>query len=70
MTISYRISNNSGEPRIEFDGQVFAEDELYEALWLVNIELRGGLSRRERADAKREIAQYEELLSALRSAGA
>ena len=69
MTTAYRILNNSGEPRIEFDGQSFAEDELREALWLVNIELRAGLPKRERIEAKRQIAQYETMLSALRSAG-
>lgn len=70
MTAAYRILNNSGELRIETGGRIFAEDELREALWLVNIELRAGLPRREQIEAKHQIAQYEELLSALRSAGA
>ncbi len=70
MTAAYRILNNSAELRIETGGRIFAEDELREALWLVNIELRAGLPRREQIEAKRQIAQYEELLSALRSAGA
>ena len=69
MTIAHRILNNSGERRIESGGRVFAEDELSEALWLVNIELRAGLPRREQIEAKRQIAQYEALLSTLRSAG-
>ncbi len=70
MTITHRILNNSGERRIELDGRAFAEDELREALWLVNIELRAGLPRREQIEARRQIARYEGLLSALRSAGA
>jgi hypothetical protein len=70
MTTAYRVLNNSGEPRIEFNGQIFAEDELSEALWLVNIELRSGLPKCERIEAKRQVAQYEELLSVLRSTGA
>ncbi len=70
MTAAHRILNNSGERRSESSGQVFAEDELCEALWLVNIELRAGLPRRERIEARRQIARYEALLSALRSAGA
>jgi len=69
MTAAHRILNNSGERRIESGGQVFAEDELCEALWLVNVELRAGLPRRERIEARRQIARYEALLSALRSAG-
>ena len=70
MTAAHRILNNSGERRIELGGRIFAEDELCEALWLVNIELRAGLPRRERIEARRQIARYEALLSALRSAGA
>ncbi len=70
MTIAYRILNNSGELRIESCGQTYAEDGLHEAIWLCNMELRAGLPRRERIKAKREIAQLEELLAALRSAGA
>jgi hypothetical protein len=70
MTAVHRILNNTGERRIESGGEAFAEDELCEALWLVNIELRAGLPRRERIEARRQIAQYEALLSALRSAGA
>ena len=69
MTTTYRILNNSDEPRIEFEGQIFAEDELHEAIGLVNIELRTGLPKRERIEAKRQIAQYQELLSIVRSAG-
>jgi hypothetical protein len=70
MTAAHRILNNSGERRIECGGTAFAEDELREALWLVNMELRAGLPRREQIEARRQIARYEQLLSALRSAGA
>jgi hypothetical protein len=71
MTTSYRILRNNGVLRIECSGQIFAEDELREAIWLVSMELRyGGLPRRERIAAKREIAEYGAHLAALRSAGA
>ena len=71
MTVSYRIRRNTGVLRIEYDGEIFAEDELHEAIWLVNRELRSlGLSRREQIEAKRQITQYGELLAALRSVGA
>lgn len=69
MTISYRILQTAGDARIEFEGYAYAEDELHEAIWLHNIELRGGLNKRERKESLQRIAQYEELLSALRSAG-
>jgi hypothetical protein len=69
MTIAYRIHNNSDFLRIECCGQTYSEDELHEAIWLHNIELRGGLPRREQIEAKQEIAQLEELLAVLRSAG-
>ena len=49
MTIAYRILKTAGENRIEFDGQIYAEDELHEAIWLVNMELRNGLPKRERS---------------------
>ena len=70
MTIAYRITNNSGFLRIEWCSQAYSEDELNEAIWLCNRELRAGLPRREQLQARREIAQFEELLAALRSAGA
>ena len=70
MTIAYRILNNSDELHIEFGGQIYAEDTLCESLWLVNIELRGGLPKREQIHAKKQIAQYETLLNALREARA
>jgi hypothetical protein len=69
MTTAHRILKTSGELRIESGGQFFAEDELREALWLVNIELRAGLPGREQIEAKRQIARYQALIAALRSAG-
>ena len=45
MTISYRILQTAGDNRIEFCGQIYAEDELHEAIWLVNRELRAACRR-------------------------
>ena len=70
MTISYRILQTSGDNRIEFNGQTYAEDQLHEEVWLVKRELRAGLPKRERTEAQRQITQYEAMLDALRSAGA
>lgn len=70
MTNSYRIQKNAGDISIEYLGQIYAEDELCEALWLVNIELRNGLPKREQIEAKRQIAQFETLLNVLREASA
>lgn len=70
MTTSYRILKPSYDMRIDFEGYAYAADELHEEIWLLNIELRGCyLNKRERKDSLKRIAQYEELLSALRSAG-
>ena len=66
MTTSYRILQTAGDNRIEFSGQIYAEDELCEAIWLVNMELRAGLPRRERTEAQHEIRQYQAMLDALR----
>jgi hypothetical protein len=70
MTISYQIQHIAGDNRIAYQGHLYAEDELIETIWLVNMELRNGLPMRERAEAKGQIAEYEKLLDALRSAGA
>lgn len=70
MTIAYRIHNNSDFLRIECCGQIYSEDELHEAIWLHNIEFRAGLPLREQIETKQDIAQLEELLAVLRSAGA
>ncbi len=66
MTNSFQIQQIAGDIRIGYLGQSYAEDELREALWLVNMELRAGLPKRERIEAKRQIAQFETLLGALR----
>jgi hypothetical protein len=71
MTISYRIINANHDPRIECRGQIYGLEDLCEAIWLINMELRGAyLSKRERTKAQRQITQYEAMLDALRSAGA
>lgn len=66
MSIQFQINGD----RIEENGESYAADELYEAIWLVNIELRNGLPKQERIAAKRQIARYEALLDALRKEGA
>jgi len=69
MTISYRILKGDGDNRIEFRGQIYAEDELHETIWQINREIRSGLPKNERIEAQCEIRQYQELLTALRSGG-
>jgi hypothetical protein len=54
--------------RIEYCGQLYAEDELRESIWLVNMELRAGLPKRERIKAQRQIVEMESRLQALLSA--
>ena len=54
--------------RIEYRGHLYAEDELRESIWLVNIELRAGLPKRERIEAQQQIAELESRLQALLSA--
>jgi len=66
MTASHKLQKISGVLRIEHQGHFYAEDELRESIWLVNIELRNGLPKRERAKAKRQIRLYEKLLNVLR----
>ena len=70
MTISHQIPHTADDIRIEFRGQFYAEDELREELWLVNIELRNGLPKREQTEAKRQIAGIEKALNILRDTGA
>ena len=70
MTNSYQIQHNAGDIRIEHLGQIYAEDELSEAIWLVNIELRAGLPKRERIEAEQQITQFQTLLDALQEARA
>lgn len=72
ITHDHRVSHssNSADNRIEFAGQIYAEDELHEAIWLVNMELRNGLPTRERIKAQHQITQYQAMLDALQRAGA
>jgi hypothetical protein len=70
MTASYRIQQIAGNNRIEYQGHFYAAEELVETIWIVNMELRNGLPKRERVAAKWQIARYEALLAALREAGA
>ena len=69
MTISYRILPSAPFNRIECAGRIYSEDTLHEEIWLVNRELRAGLSKREQIEAQHQIAQYEAMLDALRRAG-
>ncbi len=69
MTLSYRIFQTNADNRIQFNGEIYAEDELHEAIWLIKMELRAGLPKRERIEAQQQITQYEAMLDALRSAG-
>jgi len=70
MTISYRLLQTAGYTRIERGGQIYTEDQLHEDIWLLNMEIRAGLPKRERIEAHHQIAQYEAMLDALRRAGA
>ena len=70
MINPFQIQQIAGDIRIGYLGQSYAEDELREAIWLVNMELRAGLPRRERIEAKRQIALFETLLAALREVSA
>lgn len=54
--------------RIEYRGHLYAEDELRESIWLVNIELRAGLPKRERIEALQQIVEMKSRLRALLSA--
>lgn len=70
MRNSSNIQKIKGVLRIEHQSQFYADDELCEAIWLVNIELRNGLPKKEQIEAKNQIAGYEKLLDTLRNAGA
>ena len=50
---------------IEYRGHLYAEDELRESIWLVNLELRAGLPKRERIEAQQQIVEMESRLRAL-----
>lgn len=60
--------NHAQDIRVEYRGRFYAEDELRESIWLVNMELRNGLPKRERIEAKRQIAEMEAALKALLTA--
>jgi hypothetical protein len=69
MTISYRILNMNGNAVAECGGQIYGLEDLCDAIWLTNKEIRGGLPKRERVQAQNQIAHYEAMLDALRRAG-
>ena len=54
--MSTQIISTNDIIRVEFCGQSYAADELREAIWLTNIELRNGLPTRERREAQQQIA--------------
>lgn len=66
--MSIQISSTHGI-RVEYRGYCYTEGELRESLWLVNIELRNGLPKRERIAAERQISTMEACLEALLRAG-
>ena len=70
MTISYRVIKNNGDALIECGGQIYGEEDLCEAIWLVQKELRHGLPKKEQIVAQRQIAQFQAMLDALRAGGA
>jgi hypothetical protein len=70
MTISYRILNSYAYPVIEFGGQVYGEEDLCDAIWLVQKELRHGLPKDEQIVAQRQITDFQAMLDALRAGGA
>jgi hypothetical protein len=52
---------------IAYQGHFYSEDELREALWLVQIELRNGLPEDEKREAEQQITELHALLKALRN---
>ena len=66
MSIAYRILTDYAEARIECEGQIYGLEDLCEAIWHLNIELQGCyLTKREQTKARKQIKQYDTLLSAL-----
>ena len=53
--------------RIVYQGHFYSEDELREALWLVQIELRNGLPEDEKREAEQQVFELTSLLKALRN---
>ncbi|WP_417813022.1 hypothetical protein [Thalassospira alkalitolerans] len=51
--------------RIAYQGHFYSEDELREAIWLVQIELRNGLPEDEKREAERQISELISLLKSL-----
>ncbi|WP_156518951.1 hypothetical protein [Thalassospira indica] len=51
--------------RIAYQGHFYSEDELREALWLVQIELRNGLPEEEKREAEQQILELNGLLKSL-----
>ena len=70
MTISYRILHSYAYPVIECGGQIYGEEDLCDAIWLVQKELRHGLPKKEQIVARCQIAQFQAMLEALRAGGA
>lgn len=66
--MSIQIIFTNGINRVEFRGDFYTEDELREAIWLNNIELRNGLPKDERIEAQQQIAAMELALEALMAA--
>ncbi|MER9580967.1 hypothetical protein [Mesorhizobium sp. M0276] len=66
--MSIQINSADDIIRVEFRGHFYAEDELREAIWLINIELRNGLPKNERVEAQKQTAEMELALEALLSA--
>ncbi|PJR10241.1 hypothetical protein [Sinorhizobium meliloti] len=66
--MSTQIISTNDIIRVEFCGHLYAADELREAIWLTNIELRNGLPKRERLEAQQQIAGMELALQALTEA--
>jgi hypothetical protein len=50
---------------IAYQGHFYSEDELHEALWLVQIELRNGLPADEKREAEQQITELNGLLKSL-----
>ncbi|WP_022730093.1 hypothetical protein [Thalassospira lucentensis] len=53
--------------RIAYQGHLYSEDELREALWLVQVELRNGLPADEKREAEQQILELNGLLKSLRN---
>ncbi|MFC0808992.1 hypothetical protein ACFHWW_26725 [Ensifer sp. P24N7] len=63
--MSIQITSANDITRVELRGHSYAADELREAIWLSNMELRNGLPKRERIEAQQQLAEMEIALEAL-----